>query len=145
MGQQTCNRDSPPQSSSCGQIAPYYRLAVQRNAGDVTSILEAIKAILLHLSETDENADVNHQYCPYCIDSRCRYQQAIVKCESPPLILTTLVQKRLRLSTDYSRKLAMIQRSSSRRFPKDFLLTIMSPSILYCLPWSTRLMRWGWT
>ena len=68
----------------CGQIASYYRLAVQRNAGDVHSILAAIKAIPLHLSATDENADVNHQFCPYTIDSWCRYQQAIFKCESPP-------------------------------------------------------------
>ena len=68
----------------CGQIASYYRLAVQRNAGDVPSILAAIKAIPLHLSLTDENADQNHQYCPYSSDSWCRYQQAIFLSESPP-------------------------------------------------------------
>ena len=32
----------------CGQIASYYRLAVQRNAGDVPSILAAIKSIHLN-------------------------------------------------------------------------------------------------
>ena len=59
----------------CGQIASYYRLAVQRNAGNVASIIAAIKAIPLHLSATDENAEVNHQYCPYTADSWCSYQQ----------------------------------------------------------------------
>ena len=67
----------------CVQIASYYRLAVQRNAGDVAAIQEAIKAIPLHLSATDENADYNHQYCPCRSDSWCRYQQAIFRCESP--------------------------------------------------------------
>ena len=68
----------------CGQIASYYRLAMQRNAGDVPSILAAVKPIPLHLSTTDQNADVNHQFCPYTTDSWCRYQQAILNCESPP-------------------------------------------------------------
>ena len=68
----------------CGQVASYYRLAVQRNAGDVASILGAIKAIPLHLSATDQNAEINHRYCPSCSDTWCRYQQAISKCESPP-------------------------------------------------------------
>ena len=68
----------------CGQIASYYRLAVQRNTGDIPSILAAIKAIPLHLSATDENAEVNHQFCPCTSDSWCRYQQAAFKSESPP-------------------------------------------------------------
>ena len=68
----------------CGQIASYYRLAVHRNAGDVPSILAAIKAIPLHLSATDENAQLNHQYCPYASDSWCRYQNAMFNSESPP-------------------------------------------------------------
>ena len=57
---------------------------MQRNAGDVPSILAAVKAIPLHLSATEQNADVNHQFCPYTTDSWCRYQQAIFNCESPP-------------------------------------------------------------
>ena len=61
-----------------------YRMAVQRNAGDVTSILEAIKEKPLHLSATDENTDLNHQYCPYTSNSWCRYQQAMFLSETPP-------------------------------------------------------------
>ena len=68
----------------CGQIASYYRLAVQRNTRDIPSILAAIKAIPLHLSATDENAEVNDQFCPCTSDSWSRYQQAAFKSESPP-------------------------------------------------------------
>ena len=68
----------------CGQIASYYRLAVKRNAGDVPNILAAIKAIPLHLSATDQNAEESHQFCPFSSDSWCRYQQAIYNNEIPP-------------------------------------------------------------
>ena len=66
------------------QIASYYRLAVQRNAGDVPSILAAIKAIPLQLSATDENAQLIHPFCPYTSDSWCRYQQAMFNSERTP-------------------------------------------------------------
>ena len=60
----------------CGQIASYYRLAVQRHPGDVPAIINAINAIPLHLSATDENAGLNHRLCPYSAESWCRYQAA---------------------------------------------------------------------
>ena len=66
-----------PSLALCGEIASSYRLAVQRNAGDVPGILAAIKTIPLHLFATNENADVNHQFCPFSSDSWCRYQHAI--------------------------------------------------------------------
>ena len=66
----------------CGQIASYYRLAVQRNAGDVPAINRAIKAIPLHLSATDENAD--HRFCPSSSETWCRYQLANFNSECPP-------------------------------------------------------------
>ena len=68
----------------CGQIASYYRLAVQRNTGDVSSIIRAINAIPLHLGANDENAAANHRYCPYCQDSWCHYQAAIFNKRTPP-------------------------------------------------------------
>ena len=68
----------------CGQIASYYRLAVQRNAGDLPSIQAAIKAIPLHLSATNENAEMNHRFCPYSSDSWCRYQHAIFNSDNLP-------------------------------------------------------------
>ena len=59
-------------------------MEVQRNAGDVASILAGIKAIPLHPSATDQNAEVNHQFCPFSSDSWCRIQQAIFKSGTPP-------------------------------------------------------------
>ena len=59
----------------CGQIASYFRLAVQRHSGDVPSILKAINAIPLHLSANDENEEEHHRLCPYTEDW-CRYQCA---------------------------------------------------------------------
>ena len=58
----------------CAQVASYYRLAVQRNSGDIPAIVLAIKAIPLHLSATDENAEDNHRFCPSSSDTWCRYQ-----------------------------------------------------------------------
>ena len=62
--------------SYCGQIASYYRHAVQRHPGDVPAIILAINAIPLHLSATDANAEHNHRLCPHSADSWCRYQAA---------------------------------------------------------------------
>ena len=52
----TCEEIKHLSLAMCGQIASYYRLAVQRNAGDTPAILNAIKSIVLHLSANDENA-----------------------------------------------------------------------------------------
>ena len=60
----------------CAQIASYYRLAVQRNAGDVPAILTAFQAIPLHLSANDKNAEEHHRHCPFTSDSWYRYQSA---------------------------------------------------------------------
>ena len=68
----------------CVQIASYYRLAVQRNKNDITSITRAINAIHLHLGANDENAATNHRYCPYSQDSWCHYQTAIFNNCTPP-------------------------------------------------------------
>ena len=62
--------------SMCAQIASYYRLAVQRNSGDVPAILNAIMAISLHLSVNHENAEQHHLHCPFTSDSWCRFQSA---------------------------------------------------------------------
>ena len=61
----------------CAQIASYFRLAVQRNKNDISSIIRAINAIPLHLGASDENAATNHRYCPHCQNSLCQYQAAI--------------------------------------------------------------------
>ena len=61
----------------CGMIASYYRLAVQRNIGDIDEIIQAINAIPLHLGANDENAKSNHRDCPKVQDSWCQYQAAI--------------------------------------------------------------------
>ena len=63
--------------SMCGMIASYYRLAVQRNIGNIDEIIQAINAIPLHLGANDENAKSNHRYCPKVQDSWCQYQAAI--------------------------------------------------------------------
>ena len=68
----------------CGQIASYYRLAVQRHTGDIPSIINAINAIPLHLSANDENAEEHHRLCPFPADSWCRYQSAKFKKELLP-------------------------------------------------------------
>ena len=59
------------------QIASYYLLTVQRNTGDVPSIIRAINSILLHLGTNDANAAISHRYCPYRQDNWCQYQDAI--------------------------------------------------------------------
>ncbi|KAI6661844.1 hypothetical protein LOD99_9796 [Oopsacas minuta] len=68
----------------CGQIASYYRLAVQRNKGDVQAIIRAIKAIPLHLEANNKNAVNNHQYYLSIQNSWCQYQAAIVDKKPPP-------------------------------------------------------------
>ena len=60
----------------CGQIAFYYRLAIQRSEGDVDRILQAINAIPLHLAANDDNAEEYHRFCPYSSVSWCKYQLA---------------------------------------------------------------------
>ena len=69
----------------CGHIASYYRLAIQRNSGDIPKILNAIKAIVLHLSANDENAELNHSFCPFTSNSWCRFQSAKFNGEPVPL------------------------------------------------------------
>ena len=60
----------------CAQVASYYRVAVQRNRGDIQSIIQAVTAIPLHLGANDNNADENHRFCPFTKDSWCQYQAA---------------------------------------------------------------------
>ena len=68
----------------CAQIASYYCLAVQRNTSDVPSIIRAINVIPLHLGANDDNAAINHRYCPYRQDSWCQYQGGIFNKHTPP-------------------------------------------------------------
>ena len=60
----------------CGQIASYYRLAVQRNKGDTQAIIKAVKAIPYHLGANDDNSEEYHRFCPFEKDSWCLYQSA---------------------------------------------------------------------
>ena len=60
----------------CGQIASYYRLAIQRNKGDINAIIKAIKAIPYHLGANDTNAEEYHRFCPFGQNSWCQYQSA---------------------------------------------------------------------
>ena len=68
----------------CGQIVSYYRLAVQRNKGDVDAIITAIKAIPYHLGANDNNASVFHRFCPNEKQSWCQYQSAKFDKRPPP-------------------------------------------------------------
>ena len=68
----------------CGHIASYYCLAIQRNSGDIPNILNAIKAIVLHLSANDEKAELNHSFCPFTSNSWCRFQSAKFNGEPVP-------------------------------------------------------------
>ena len=67
----------------CGQVASYYRLAVQRNKGDTDAIIKAVKAIPYHLGANDNNASEYHRFCPFEEDSWCQYQS--VKYNKKPL------------------------------------------------------------
>ena len=67
----------------CGQIASYYRLAIQRNKGDINAIIKAIKAIPYHLGANDTNAEEYHRFCPFEQNSWCQYQSA--KYDKKPL------------------------------------------------------------
>ena len=62
--------------SICGQIASYYRLAVQRNRGDTDAIIQAVMAIPYHLGANDDNSKDYHRFCPFATDSWCQYQSA---------------------------------------------------------------------
>ena len=68
----------------CGQIASYYRLAVQRNKGDIDSIIKAVRAIPYHLGANDNNAEEYHQFCPFEERSWCQYQSAKYGKKPPP-------------------------------------------------------------
>ena len=57
----------------CGQIASYYRLAVQRNKGDIDAIIKAVRAIPYHLGANDNNAEEYHRFCPCEQRSWCQY------------------------------------------------------------------------
>ena len=67
----------------CGQIASYYRLAIQRNKGDINAIIKAIKAIPYHLGANDTNAEDYHRFCPFEQNSWCQCQSA--KYDKKPL------------------------------------------------------------
>ena len=60
----------------CGQIASYYRLAIQRNRGDIDAIIKAVKAIPYHLGANNTNAEEYHRFCPFEQHSWCQYQSA---------------------------------------------------------------------
>ena len=68
----------------CGQITSYFRLAVQRNKGDIDAIIKAIKAIPYHLGANDDNSEEYHRFCPFEEDSWCMYQSAIYNNKPPP-------------------------------------------------------------
>ena len=68
----------------CSRITSFYQLAVKQHLGNPGAILEAIKAIPLHLGANRDNASVNHSLCPRGVDSWCRYQRAIAEGNTPP-------------------------------------------------------------
>ena len=76
----------------CALVVVYYRLTVQRNRNDITSIIGAINVISLYLGANDEIAAINHRYCPYSQDSWCHYQAAIFNNHTPPPHPTYLSQ-----------------------------------------------------
>lgn len=67
----------------CGQIALYYRRAVQKNSGNVQQIIRAIHAIPYHLGANDSNAAENHRFFPDNSESWCRYNAAIYSSREP--------------------------------------------------------------
>ena len=76
--------DQTPSDAMCGQIASYYRLAVQRNKGNIHSIIQAVNAIPFHLGANDNNVEEYHRYCPLTKDSWCQYQAAVFDDKAPP-------------------------------------------------------------
>ena len=60
----------------CVQIASYYRLAVQRNKGDINAIIKAVEAIPYYLGVNDNNAEEYHRFCPFEEHRLCQYQSA---------------------------------------------------------------------
>ena len=68
----------------CSRITSFYQLAVKQHLGNPGEILEAIRAIPLHLGANRANASVNHRYCARGVESWCRYQRAIAGEEEPP-------------------------------------------------------------
>ena len=59
-------------------------MAVIQYKGDVSSIVDAINAIPLHLGANDNNARKNHKLCPFAENSWCEYQLAIWHQEPVP-------------------------------------------------------------
>ena len=57
----------------CSRITSFYQLAVKHHLGNSAQILEAVKAIPLHLGANDENASENHRFWSKGPDSWCRY------------------------------------------------------------------------
>ena len=68
----------------CGQVASYYRLAVQRNKGNTDAIIKAVMAIPYHLGANDDNAEEYHRFCPFEQESWCQYQSAKYVKKPPP-------------------------------------------------------------
>ena len=68
----------------CSRITSFYQLAVKQHLGNSAEILEAVKAIPLHLGANDENASENHSFCPKGPDSWCRYERALSSGDIPP-------------------------------------------------------------
>ena len=69
---------------ACSRITSFYQLAVKQHLDSPGDILEAIKAIPLHLGANQENTSVNHRFCTKGVDSWCRYQRAIAEGKVPP-------------------------------------------------------------
>ena len=66
-----------------GQVASYYRLAVQRNKGNNDGSIKSVMAIPYHLGAND-NAEEYHRFCPFEKDSWCQYQSAKYDMKNPP-------------------------------------------------------------
>ena len=61
----------------CSRVTSFYQLAVKHHLGNSEEILEAVKAIPLHLAANDEDASENHRFHPKRPDSWCRCQRAL--------------------------------------------------------------------
>ena len=127
--------------SMCAQIASYYRLAVQRHSGNVPAILNAIRAIPLHLSANDYNAEDNHVHCPFTSDSWCRYQSAKFNGQLIPTHPNFLGADATNLIVELFRISDTIPRISSIKFPPDSPVIIMSHSTIFFSQWPRRRKR----
>ena len=70
------------------QLQKYYGTAIRSNVGDIKAMKDAVMAIFLHSSSTDE--EPQHQLCPSGSTSWCKHKRAEANGEPPPQHHTTI-------------------------------------------------------